>query len=237
MATQIPNELQVYKDASEGVRQLFNGLPTHSNPDYHVYFNDFLVAQDYSASDWTITTTEAGTGDASEAIKTAEVGGALLITNDNADNDADSLQSTNEGWKLQAGKKLWFEGRVALSSATDADLFLGLCITDTTPLASSDRVGFQVDDGSASIKALCCKDSAETNEDTEKDIVAATYVKLGFHFDGSNKVHFFVDRELVSTMSTNIPDDEELALTMHVQNGSATIRTLTVDYLWVVQER
>ena len=73
---------------------------------YHAYFNDFDT---YLASDWTITTTESGSSSASEAV-TSQAGGALLITNDDADNDLDFLQLKGEGFKLSTSKSAYFSG-------------------------------------------------------------------------------------------------------------------------------
>ena len=55
---------------------------------YHMYHNDFDT---YLASDWTNTTTEGGSGNASEALGDGD-GGLLVITNDDADDDNDFLQ-------------------------------------------------------------------------------------------------------------------------------------------------
>ena len=63
-------------------------LPYASDQTYYMYSNDFFT---YNSGDWTVTTTEAGSGNASEAI-TSGAGGQLLITNDDADNDLDFLQ-------------------------------------------------------------------------------------------------------------------------------------------------
>ena len=59
---------------------------------YHMYHNDFDT---YLASDWTITTTEGGSGNASEALGDGD-GGLLVITNDDADDDNDFLQRTSD---------------------------------------------------------------------------------------------------------------------------------------------
>lgn len=224
-------------DLSRGNREWFSKLPVASGPDYAVYFNDFLVAQDYAATDWIVTTTEAGAGDATEAIAADERSGALLLTNDAADNDLDALQSAEEFTSLTVGKRLWFETKLKISDATQSDLFVGLAITDTTVLDTSDRVGFQKDDGDANIDVLTEKNGTETNTDSGVDIVADTYVTLGFYWDGVNKVKFFVNRSLVASHTTNVPDDENLALTIHIQNGEAVAKTCTVDYFYVCQER
>lgn len=227
----------VEAEVTSSVREWFTNLPASSNPDYFVYFNDFLETGDYAATDWVVTTTEAGAGSATEALAADEKGGALLITNDAADNDLDALQHNEEVFSLTSGKRCWFETRLKVSSAADCDLFVGLAITDTTVLDTSDRVGFQIDDGDASIRALCEKNSVESSNDTGVDAVDATYIRLGFYYDGQGTVRFFVDRALEATINTNVPDDENLCLTFHIQNGSAVARTLTIDYLFACQER
>lgn len=226
------------KEANSGNRQWYAKQPMNmDDPDYFKYFNDFIAEQDYAAADWVITTTEAGTGNASEAIAADEKGGALLITNDDADNDSDSLQLTQETFSLTSDKRCWYETRIKTSDATQTDIFMGLNITDTSPLDTTDRVGFQKNDGDTNILAKTEKDSTETSTDTGSDMADATYVQLGFYWDGKNKVEFYVDRDLKATHTTNIPDDENLAVTIHIVNGEAAAKTLTIDYIRVIQER
>lgn len=226
------------KDNNRGPRELMSKMPVGADlMDYIVYSNDFLVEQDYAAADWVITTTEDGSGSASEALASDEVGGALVITNDDADDDSNSLQLTQETFKLASDKRVWMEVRAKVNDADQVDAFIGLCVTDTTPLAATDRVGFQIDDGNASINVLTEKDSTETKTDSDVDASDDTYVKLGMYSDGSGKVEFYVDRNKVATHSTNIPDDENLCVTLHLVNGEAAAQSLTVDYIHVVQER
>jgi len=124
----------------------FYGMPDPTK--WITYFNDFT---EYVAGDWTITTTEAGSGDATEALASTSAGGLLLITNDDADNDLDFLQLKTEAFKFVAGKKTFFKSRFAVSDATQSDFVMGLQITDTTPLVVSDGVYFLKDDGDASL--------------------------------------------------------------------------------------
>lgn len=222
---------------SRGTREWYSGLPQASDPDWSTYFNDFLVAQDYDATDWAINTTEAGSGNASEAIAADERCGALLLTNDDANDDLDALQSAEEFVSLTAGKPVWFETRLKVSDADQMDLLVGLAITDSTVLDASDRVGFRLTDESASLACFTTKDSTTTTTSAVATLADATYVVLGFHYDGAGKVKFFVNRALVATHTTNIPDDENLALTIHIQNGEAAAKTCTVDYFFVTQKR
>ena len=99
-----------------------------------MYHNDFDT---YHADEWTITTTEAGSGNASEAL-TSGPGGWLLVTNDDADNDLDFLQLKGEAFKYVATKNMFFKARFKVSDATQSDFVMGLGITRTTPLDTTD---------------------------------------------------------------------------------------------------
>lgn len=220
-----------------GSRMWYADLNVGQEPDLCILFNDFLLTQDYAATDWTITTTEGGAGAATEAIAGDEACGALLITNDDADDDVDSLQMNEENWRLSSGKQLWCEINLKVGDVDEADLFVGLAITDTTPRDASDRIGFSLADGSAALSCVSAKNSTATTTSSIATLADATYVKCGFHWDGSSKVEFFINGALVATHSSNIPDDENLAVTLNIQNGAAAANTLTVDYIYVAQER
>lgn len=218
-----------------GLRQWFQDLIMGQEPDLCVFFEDFLTAQSYAAADWVITTTEVA-GSASEAIAADEASGALVITNGTADNDVDSLQAVEENWRLAAGKQLWMEMNVKVSDADDIDAFVGLAITDTTPRDASDRVGFSILEGSALIQ------TEYTNATVGAAVISAisaaddTYVKLGFHWDGKNKIKFYVNRSLVREASA-AAIAENMAITLNIQNGAVGGDSLTVDYIYVAQER
>jgi len=206
--------------------------PTPS--DVHMFFDDFNT---YLASDWTITTTEAGGGSASEALADG-VGGLLLITNDAADNDHDFFQLVKEGFKFQSGKRLWFEIRFQTNDATETDIVAGLQITDTTPLAVTDGVYFLKSDGAATADFMVTKDSTSTTESAVATMADNTDVILGFHYDGASTISYYVNRVRGGTVGiTNMPDDEELTVSFGIQNGAAAAKTLTVDYVLAAQER
>ena len=51
-------------------------------------------------------------------------------------------------------------------------------------------------------------------------------------------VEFFVDRALVATHTTNIPDDENLTVGAMELSGNATgTKTASIDYLFAAQDR
>lgn len=199
-----------------------------------VFWDDF---HQYLASDWTITTTEAGAGSATEALTNVQ-GGALLITNDAADNDADFFQTVGESFKFIAGKKTMFKVRFQTSDATQSDLVFGLQITDTTPLAVTDGVYFRKDDGDALIDFVVIKNSTATTATGIATLTAATWTTLAFVYDGLSAVHYYVnDVRIGQSVTTNLCDDEELTVSFGIQNGEAVAKTLTIDYILAAQER
>lgn len=201
----------------------------------HVYWEDFDT---FTAADWTITTVEDGTGGSATEALTDGDGGLLLITNDNADDDSDFFNKVGESFLFVAGKKLWFEARFKVSDATQSDVVIGLQITDTTPLDVSDGVFFLKADGAATASFLVEKDNTATTTATVATLVDDTFIRLGFFFDGKSKISIFVDGVKVEvSVTTNLPDDEELTISFGIQNGEAAVKTMTLDYVLAAKER
>jgi hypothetical protein len=219
------------------------GLPDPTG--WHTYFNDF---DHFTAADWTITTTEAGAGSASEALTDAD-GGVLLITNDTADNDADWFQKVGESFKPAIGKQLFFKARFKVSDATQSDWMMGLLITDTAPLAAAgggvtDGIFFQKDDGDTNVDFYVQTDTT-TGQLTNTAVTTCaddTYLTLSFYWDGIQYVKVFKDdvhiytADLTSTPATYLPDTE-LTISFGIQNGEAAAKTMSVDYVFCAAER
>ena len=215
------------------------GLPDPTK--WHVFWDDF---DDYEAAQWVITTTEAGAGDATEVI-TNEVGGILLVTNDAGAADADFFQwagtdsaTVVETFKFISGKRTFFKVRFKTSDATQSNLVFGLQITDTTPLAVTDGVYFRKDDGDALLDFVVIKNSTATTQTGIATLVADTYTTLAFAYDGKSEIKAYVDDvHKASSVTTNLVDDEELTVSFGIQNGEAVAKTLSLDYIFVAQER
>jgi len=209
--------------------------PYPSDQTFYMYHNDFFT---YNSGDWTITTTEAGSGNASEAI-TSQAGGALLLTNDDADNDLDFLQLKGESFKLSTSKKAYFSARFKVSDATQSDFVIGLQITDTTPLATTDGVFFIKDDGDTNLDFIVEKDSTSTDTTAIHTMEDDTFVTVTWFIDpDASKVFYSVNNAApVSVVNTNLPDDEELTVSFGIQNGAAAAKTMTIDYVVAAVER
>jgi hypothetical protein len=221
----------IYNVGTRAAAETFGG----ANPTLNsvVYFDHFTT---FDSGEWTITTTEAGSSSATEAIGT-EAGGFLVITNDNADDDNDFLQLKGESFKFIAGKKLWFEARFKTNDATESDIVMGLQITDTAPLDVTDGVFFIKADGAATVSFVVEKNNTATTTASVATLVNDTAIILGFYYDGANVLEYRVNRDAVGTVAlTNLPDDEELTVSFGIQNGAAAAKSLSIDYIRVEQE-
>ena len=222
-----------------GVTNSASNSPTRAMPvldptKVHMYFNDF---DKYDLADWTITTTEGGGGDATEALTDAD-GGVLVITNDVADDDLDFFQKVGESFLFEVGKKLWFKCRFKVLEVIQMDLHIGLTVTDTSLLDVTDGVYFKSDDGDAYLDFGVEKDDTATAATAIATLVADTYVVVGFYYDGVSSVEYSVNNVVLgSCVTTNLPDDEELTVTFGIQNGAVAANVLSIDYIMACKER
>ena len=212
--------------ASSVMGDLIHLDPTKS----HIYMNDF---DHFTAGDWTFTKTGAGT-----TALTDIDGGALLVTNAAADDDAVFGQKVGESFKFASNKKLFFKTRVKVSDATQSDFVFGLQITDTTPLAVTDGVYFLKADGAATVDFKVMKNSTATTSSAVATLVNDTFIELGFVYNGVDKIKIFVNDVFVKeSVVTNLVNDEDLTISFGIQNGEAVAKTMTIDYIFVSKER
>ena len=137
---------------------------------------------------------------------------------------------------------MFFQTRIKNNDVDQTDICVGFTVNFATNpenmLTATDRIVFQVDDGDASILCKTEKDGTETSTDSGIDMVDDTYIKLGIACSGTGKVEFFINDKLVATHSTNIPDDENLAIAAMSLSGSASgTRVTTIDYLMGARTR
>ena len=237
MPTHFPNGIS---NRTKG-HPLFN-YPYLDPSKYYTNFDDFF---EYHSGIYTITTTEAGSGNASEAI-TSGAGGQLLITNDDADNDLDFFQLKGESFKWDSTKRMFFSARFKTNDATQSEIIMGLQITDTTPLDVTDGIFFLKVDADTKPDLIIEKDNTSTLSILEMDAMEDdTFVTLSFEYDpldvatGGAVFRAYQDNVQVGeiTGTTNAPDDEDLTISFGIQNGEAAAKTLTIDFILVAVER
>lgn len=222
------------KNPESGARGLFSGMPTLIDPDFVSFFDDF---NKYDANEWVIVKDTGAT-----IVGADDRGGVIQVAaTATTDNDGASLQAPDESFQLSAGKKLWFESRLKVYTPSQCDVFVGLCETfSVNPeacLTSSNRVGFQITDGDASLLMKTEASAVETSTDSGSDASSEVYVKLGFYWDGSETVYFFVDRSYVGKHTTNVPSSYLLPAAMLLSGDAVNPHLLTIDYIMACMER
>lgn len=224
MPTRFPGGLTTAK-SSETLGMFIDVDPTK----YHLYFDDFDV---YTAANWTVTETGAGT----RAINDEDAG-ALLVTNAAGIADANYFQLLKQTFTFTAGKKLWFKTRFKISDATLADFIIGLQIRDTTPLAVSDGVYLFKPTGAVSLKGYQDFNSAQVIT-TLADLANGTYVTAGFYFDGVSTISWFVNDAMVARSSAAVTlPTTSLCVSFGHKNGEAVAKILNLDYILAAKER
>ena len=227
--------------ASENV---FGQFPQPDPTKVFGYFNDFFQ---YSATDWVLSTIEAGAGSATEAISDTETGGVLLITNDAADGDHDNFQLSHDGgtndsesFLFTAGKKAWFKARLKTSDADKVHVFIGLHITNADPVNAAPTDGLYFELTAGVLSCVMRKNAVSSSEilTPTPALADGTFFTVGYHWDGVNTLYVYVnDIEVTTIGSTNLPNDEYLAVSFGVENEEAVAKTLSVDYIGVWMER
>ena len=224
----------LYSGFASGFKDL-REMPISINPDYYCIEDDFVYELD---TGWVVVKDSGAT----VAIVADTIGGELAITSTaTTDNDGGSVQG-NEIFAVATGKDMFFQTRIKNSDVDQSDICVGFTLNFATHpenmLTATERIVFQEDDGDAAILCKTEKDGTETSTDSGIDMVDDTYVKLGISCSGTGTVEFFVNDKLVATHSTNIPDDENLAIAAMSLSGSASgTRVTTIDYLMGARTR
>jgi hypothetical protein len=207
--------------------------------DVFKFVDDFVRSRSAAAdaiTGATVTLVEAGAGETTVAYADV-VGGVLRISADANDNDGANVQFAPEAFKLAAGFKYFYFGcRVKISEATQSDLFIGLAVTDTDLLGGvTDSIGFRKVDGETTLSVLVEKDSTETLVTAAANIGTA-YRFLELVHDGTS-LEAFVDGVSVGFIATtNLPNDEELRVSVHALAGAAAASVVCdVDLIRVIQ--
>ena len=203
-------------------------LPAVSVYGYPIIYN-FATALDVDTTNvWTEVNDNAGTG----LTVQDERGGVAKFTNAAGDNDFYYYVSKYECAKVASGKDTWLRTRIKIADVDQADWFVGLCAKvsadDALFDARVDAIGFYGADGSANINVECRKNSTATADTAVGTLADATFKFLAFHIVSTETVEFFVNGTYVSTIATNLPDDEELAFAFGCRNGQASANSFSI---------
>ena len=225
----------------------FENLKMSMWPDQFTYFDDFNQGALDATHNWTIVKDSSATA----AVVADSLNGEVNLTSANTtDNDGASIQAKQESFALPttAGNKLYFETRVKISDATQTDFLVGFTETFATnpenALLSSNVIGFVKVDGSAIVKGTTESGDTQTlvefADTTKSTMENDTYVTLGLvatKNDSTNKVQFYINRNLVGTSTTNIPTANMKVMAMSVSGDATGQKVTTFDYIMAAQDR
>lgn len=205
-----------------------------------------LDFDDYSASNWVITTTEDGSGSAAETCIDF-INGVLLVTNDDATGDSDELVWAYRTFCIAKSFPLYFETRLKLTDVSLQVFWAGLVDYTGGYFGGSVLNGvYFLWDGTVLYAVVMTAGSSVAHPLT--DVLAdLTWVRLGIHWDGDSTVRFFVfddsvppqicsDQHFV-TAGYPVPDTILLAPGFGIQNIDASAEAIYVDYFKCVQRR
>ena len=244
MATHFKGPI-LYSSARKGLENLQVGVW----PDQTVYLDDFTGIALDATNDWTVVK-DSG---ASVAISADTAAGVVALTSTaTTDNDGASIQG-NEIFQLPttAGEKLYFESRFFASTTAGSgvgqmDIWVGLTENFATnpenAFLATNRIGFQLDDGSSLTRLI----SESGGTETETELAAAynltddTYVTLGFiatKGTSTDTVQFYYNRQLVGTHTTNVPTALLTPAMVEVSGDATGTKSMSVDYIMAAVDR
>lgn len=179
------------------------------DPSVGVYLQEDFTSYNAAATtgDYVLTQATAGTA----AISTAAPGVLELDSASSTVTQGATLQHNKAAFVPAANKDIWFETKVKVDLAGNAELFIGLSELDTSLIAASanssaNHIGWQcvTDDG----VLLFSAEKAGTGA-TKAAVTLAndTYVRLGFRVIGVTEIEQYVNGVLTSTnhVTANIP--------------------------------
>lgn len=202
---------------------------------YNPYY--FLTPYDVNTTNvWTETNSGTGTS----LTVQDESGGVAKVVNGSANNNYYNYQAKYEIWKPTLNKDFWFQCPIKIADVSECDLFVGMC----AKLGSGnlfdnkvDAIGFHMADGSGSIYGVGLKDSASELTAALATLADDTWAWLGFHCVSTARIEFFVNGVWKATLTAEIPDDEELAVSFGIRNGTGSANSLTIGKIDTIQDK
>lgn len=197
----------------------------------------------HDPTEFTNTIVETGGGGDSTVAVTDVLGGALLITTDNAENDGYKMQlghgagGAGENISFAAEYPTYFGVQFQINDVDQTDCLFGVCITDTACIdAVSDGIYFRSVDATGVVNFVLEQDSVET-VNAVNTMTDATDVTLEFLYWGSN-ISAYVNGVLAVTVAdsdANFCNDELLRLTLEFLTGEAIANTCQIAWVRLIQ--
>lgn len=218
---------------------------------YHLHEDDF----DYSLFNGVYQKTATGNGGI--AIQAGDGGQGAFSTNNSTPlvTDIASIQLPFASFSLTLGKKLFYLARIQLADLTNPALLLGLIQTTTTPFTVVDGIWISKASGSLqynlnhSIASVVTTVALPLASFTP---LVNTFFDIGFYLNRFGEIVAFAGSQLVGYIPQNGPGFQRgpiarmtppalsaanLNVTMALQSGTATAKTMIADFQLAAKER
>jgi hypothetical protein len=180
---------------------------------------------------YTTTVVEGGAG-TSEFTPADEIDRVGNIVTAGGENDGVNAQLLGEVIKLDADHSSYFGFEFEINDVIQSDLLAGFAVTDTDLLGGVDTaIYFESLDGSAAVNLVAEKDTTETTESAVGTLVVDTLHFLEFYWDGTKVQAFFDGASVYYDTPAELPDDEEMRLSLHFLTGETAVQTLKIKTL------
>lgn len=204
-------------------------------PDPSKFIRDFDDLVNYLVTDWST----GGVGAGTTAVQ-AGLGGLLRLTNAAADNDNRYIQRNNPNFQIVAGKRLFFQARIAqISDATQSDVAVGLQIAVAANdfLTPANGIFFRKDDGAATVALVNRAATVETSTGAIATLAAATAYRFQFFYDGGSDLWAAINGVTLARLTPAALPSVLMGPTFGIQNGEAVAKNMDIDQILVLQER
>lgn len=227
-------------DGGESGQSPLKGLPV--NPPFaRMKVYTFDTAYDVDTTNvWTQDAAGSGTG---LTVLDARGGQAQFI-NGATNNDFYSYQRKYEQWNLVDNKTEWFWTTITIADVSEADLFVGVCaLLGSGNLFDNrlDAIGFYTTDSDPTLFCECNKDGTPTQATAGVDLSDGIEKWLGFRAVNKTQVEFWVGDannapRFVKKINTNLPDDELMAVSFGLRNGTGSANNMTISDIFLPQD-
>lgn len=221
--------------STQAVNRTLGMFPSMDPTDPVQNFHDFYQ---YVAADWTVTNT---TSHATIALA-AGAGGVLSLAGGGASvtNDIAAVISNPLNVSFTSGQQVWGYFGFKVSTVANDQIQMGIT-TANSALTPTAGIYFNKAAAASTIDFVVRSASTSTTQSAVATLVNATYVRLGFYYNGKDAVDVFVNDAKVysQTVLTNLPTAQNLALGFGFKSAATapTTSDLIVDFAMAASDR
>ncbi len=201
----------------------------------HVFFDDF----DFFLNDgttWTITITGSST-----ATVANEDGGVLHLQTGGSITDHVFVREPGKSFVVENDKELWFTILVEPQSDNKSLFVLGLQDGTVANDPFTVRSGIYFRSLSGTFDIFLVTNNGVGGGETTLLVSSIDYtlvpLKLGYYFDGKDRIKAYVDDNLVGILQQpNLPT-VPIGVVMASQTGESVVKDIHIDYIFAAKER